>query len=64
MSKNYSNSTLIKSLQIYKHFLIWQIFFLFFVKKVSNRYRIATRLYGLYTYYTQNRTQKYGSLGA
>ena len=33
MSKNYSNSTLIKSLQIYKHFLIWQIFFLFFVKK-------------------------------
>ena len=33
MSKNYSNSTLIKSLQIYKLFLIRQIFFLFFVKK-------------------------------
>ena len=35
MSKNYSDSTLIKSLQIYKHFLIWQIFLFFFLQKMQ-----------------------------
>ena len=35
MSKNYSDSNLIKSLQIYKHFLIWQIFLFFFLQKMQ-----------------------------
>ena len=65
MSKNYSNSTLIKSLQIYKLFLIRQIFFLFFCKK-KFQIDIGLQLGCMdYTPITpQNRTQKYGSLGS
>ena len=42
MSKNYSDSTLIKSLQIYKHFLIWQIFLFFFLQKNANNLCLST----------------------
>jgi len=42
MSKNYSDSTLIKSVQIYKHFLIWQIFLFFFFTKNANNLCLST----------------------